>query len=98
MALVNFYLTYCYRDLQGRRLTEAKHAVFVIGEFRPIFVRIPVGNNRSNLSEVPHIALEAGVVKFVGSGLDVFGSPQDVEMNSRVKAWVRGLRQGGNGG
>ncbi|KAG1895510.1 uncharacterized protein F5891DRAFT_1175555 [Suillus fuscotomentosus] len=86
------------KDLQGRRLTEAKHAVFVIGQFRPIFVRIPVGNNRSNFSEVPHIALEAGVVKFVGSGLGVFGSPQDVEMNSRVKAWVRGLRQGGNGG
>ncbi|KAG2750218.1 hypothetical protein P692DRAFT_201853939 [Suillus brevipes Sb2] len=86
------------KDLQGRRLTEAKHAIFFIGQFRPIFVRIPVGNNRSNLSEEPHIALEAGVVKFVGSGLNVFGSPQDVEMNSRVKAWVRGLRRGGDGG
>ncbi|KAG2036056.1 hypothetical protein BDR03DRAFT_1000655 [Suillus americanus] len=86
------------KDLQGRRLTEAKHAIFFIGQFRPIFVRIPVGNNRSNLSEDRHIALEAGVVKFVGSGLGVFGSPQDVEMNSQVKAWVRGLRQGGNGG
>ncbi|KAG1862501.1 hypothetical protein DFJ58DRAFT_912521 [Suillus subalutaceus] len=86
------------KDLQGRRLTEAKHAIFFIGQFRPIFVRIPVGNNRSNLSEDCHIALEAGVVKFVGSGLGVFGSPQDVEMNSQVKAWVRGLRQGGNGG
>lgn len=98
MALVNRYLTYYCRDLQGRRLTEAKHAIFFIGQFRPIFVRIPVGNNRSNLSEEPHIALEAGVVKFVGSGLNVFGSPQDVEMNSRVKAWVRGLRRGGDGG
>ncbi|KAG2146004.1 uncharacterized protein EDB93DRAFT_496756 [Suillus bovinus] len=86
------------KDLQGRRLTEAKHAIFFIGQFRPIFVRIPVGNNRSNLSEEPHIALEAGVVKFVGSGTGVFGSPQGVEMNSRVKAWVRGLRRGGDGG
>ncbi|KAG1808237.1 uncharacterized protein BJ212DRAFT_1303113 [Suillus subaureus] len=86
------------KDLQGRRLTEAKHAIFIIGKFRPIFVQIPVGNNRSNLSEDCHIALEVGVVKFVGSGLGVFGSPQDVEMNSQVKAWVRGLRRGGNGG
>ncbi|KAG1719298.1 hypothetical protein EDB19DRAFT_2030420 [Suillus lakei] len=86
------------KDLQGRRLTEAKHAIFFIGQFRPIFVRIPIGNNRSELSQEPHIALEAGVVKHVGSGLGVFGSPQDVEMNTRVRAWVRGLRRGGDSG
>ncbi|KAG2150562.1 hypothetical protein DEU56DRAFT_35387 [Suillus clintonianus] len=86
------------KDSQGRRITEAKHAIFSIGQFRPIFVRIPVGNNRSKLSEDPHIALEAGVVKFVGAGTGVFGPPQDVEMNSQVRAWVRGLRQGGDGG
>ncbi|KAG0707358.1 hypothetical protein DFH29DRAFT_25482 [Suillus ampliporus] len=86
------------KDLQGRRLTEAKHAIFCIGQLRPIFVRIPVGNNRAKLSEELHVALEAGVVKFIGSGVGVYGSPQDVETNTRVRAWVRGLRRGGDGG
>ncbi|KAG1732255.1 uncharacterized protein EDB91DRAFT_1251888 [Suillus paluster] len=86
------------KDLQGRRLTEAKHAIFCIGQLRPIFVRIPIGNNRSKLSEEFHIALEAGVVKFIGSGCGVYGSPQDVETNIQVRAWIRGLRRGGDGG
>ncbi|KAG1741028.1 hypothetical protein EDD22DRAFT_959104 [Suillus occidentalis] len=74
------------------RLTEAKRAICLIGQFRPIFVRIPAGNNRVRLSEEPHIALEVRVVNYVDSGLGVLGSPQDIEMNLQVEEWVRGLR------
>jgi len=79
-------------------LTEAKNAIFHIGQLRPTFVPIPVGNNRPKLTEEPHIALEAGVVKYIGPGLGVCGSPQDVELHTKVRAWVRGLRRGGDGG
>ncbi|KAG2063375.1 hypothetical protein BDR04DRAFT_1163813 [Suillus decipiens] len=81
------------KNSQGRRLTEVKHAVLFIGQFRLIFVRIPVGNNRVRLSPKFHIALEAGVIEYVGSALSVLGSPQDVETNIEVNAWVRELRR-----
>ncbi|OJA08685.1 hypothetical protein AZE42_01178 [Rhizopogon vesiculosus] len=86
------------KEVHGRRLTEAKNAVFCIGQLRPIFVQIPVGNNRPKFTEELHIALEVGDVKYIGPALGVCGSPQDVELNTKVKGWVRGLRRGGDGG
>ncbi|KAG2365350.1 hypothetical protein BDR07DRAFT_1481468 [Suillus spraguei] len=100
-----YYIPVCFtqeavshyvKNSQGRRLTEAKHAVFLIGKFRPIFARIPAGNNRVRLSAEFHIALEAGVVEYVGSALSIRGFPQDVEKNIDVNAWVRELRRGGH--
>ena len=91
-------MTYSRRELQGRRLTESKNSIFYIGQLRPTFVPIPVGNNRPKFSEGSHIALEAGVVKYIGPALVVCGSPQDIESNNKVRAWVRGLQQGGDGG
>jgi hypothetical protein len=86
------------KNFQGRRLTESKHAIFVIGKFRPIFVQIPSGNNRLRFSKEPHIALEASVVEFFGSAIGTIGAPQDIEMNCDVSVWVCELRRMGNSG
>ncbi|KAG2343808.1 hypothetical protein BDR05DRAFT_999720 [Suillus weaverae] len=85
------------QNFQGR-LTEAKHAICYIGQFSPIFVRIPTGNSRVRLSEEPHIALEVGVVDYVDSGLAVLGSPRGIEMIPQLGEWFRELRSSGDGG
>ncbi|KAG2047878.1 hypothetical protein BDR06DRAFT_976402 [Suillus hirtellus] len=78
------------KDFQGHRLTETNNAIVCIGRFRPIFVPIPVGNNRMRFSKEPCIALEAGYVEVLHSGSDAVGSTKDIEMNAQTpthQAW-----------
>jgi hypothetical protein len=63
---------------------EVKHGIFLIGQLQPIFIWILCGNSHLKLNKEPHIALEASVIEYVDTEIDIFGSLQDVDMNCQV--------------
>ncbi|KAH7921399.1 hypothetical protein BV22DRAFT_1198227 [Leucogyrophana mollusca] len=92
--------TAAYRSQsQGRRLTENRNAVIFIRDFRPTFTRIPVGNNVPRLTANAHLALEVGYIAVLAPDCGyMFGNPQALDTNNKLKLWAEGLRQHGGGG
>jgi len=87
------------RKYNGSRLTEHRNAVIVIKNIRPVFTRIPPGNNVRSLSRDSHLIFEVGYVDILGSDDEnQFGNPKDVEEDEKVMMWTKGLREHGGGG
>jgi hypothetical protein len=79
-------------------LTKRRESLVCIKNYRPIFTRVPVGNNIRKMTPEQHLALEVGFIEVVG-GEGEKGKPcKDAETDEKLKLWTQGMREDGGGG
>ena len=80
-------------DSNNLRLANRKQAIGFIGNFRPIFVRVPMGG-KNGMDQLERFALEVGLIEIVGGDHEgVFGSPRSLEQDEDLRLWANKLRE-----
>jgi hypothetical protein len=79
-------------------LTQRRDSLVCIKDFRPIFTRVPIGNNVRKMTPESHLVLEVGYIEVIGSEGEPGKVVQEVGMNEALKLWTEGMREDGGGG
>lgn len=86
----------CERQ-RRRRFTEISPMIVTVKNFKPIFTRVPKGNNLG-MSLNSSLVLECRQVSVLGAcGEACFGNPKEIETNSDLRLWSSELRKDGGG-